>query len=228
MEELLKKVSQRKDGNQEAIDQLGLTNFEQPKPVERSNVSLKTLQKHYTIVSQVVHSASALGLHTLKGVCEEFLSILEFVGKFKLKKKLRWKVNRNDILQTMQVLVESFASWLKDIHENNGEVVLNQLHARIRRASLGDDGCLKLLKLDERPKIIVLPMTKVPKLTTLKLQYQLAQTLSTIGLYMNTLMQNINLGLMSYLAWMAGEAFPKQQISYKDYKVCYSPSDHTR
>ena len=216
MEEYTKKVRQGQDADEDALRDLGLTKVNYIPPVILDKARISELQKHFAIMGRIACGAKLLGRETLLQACEHFMGIILFVAKFKLKKKLIFHPARDDILETMESMVNSTKTFLNSIRESTAEANLARVLTMIRRAQNGDKECIKFFKLSKLPLLQLDLVRKVPYFSSLQNQFNCYQTYALGGEHLkDDAFKVVATALCSYINWIARESEPNRQIVCK-------------
>lgn len=117
------------------------------------------------------------------------------------------KTDVGDVLESMDDMVTSLSTFLKSIGDNKGEATFTHLREKCTGTRQGD----KDSELENVPTFRLTPMWKMPHFAMHKAMY--SETLEMVGIHLgDQAMKNVNLGLCSYLSWIAREAFPERDL----------------
>lgn len=209
----MKLVKRGQNNVEEALEELGLNQITPPGYKPRSNKTLTSIAKQFKVMARITCAARMLGRTVLRDVCYDLLGLLHFVARFKLKKTLKYTINRAEVLETMEVMLSSMISFLKSIGDTNGEARLMQLQQVVQRATHGDKDAMNFLEMDEPVSISMQSFKKVPRFSRMQIMYSASQTMSVIGQHMkDDITKTVNLAMCSFLDWMATEAYPDNRL----------------
>lgn len=209
----MKLVKRGQNSDKEALEELGLKEVTPLGYKPRSNKTLTNIAKQFKVMTRITCAARMLRRTVLRDVCQYLMGLLHFVAQYKLKKTLKYTINRAEVLETMEVMLSFLISFLKSIGDTNGEAKLMQLQQVVQRAMHSDKHSINFLGMDEPVSISVQSFNKVPRFSRLQIMYSASQTMSVIGQHMkDDVTKTVNMAMCSFLDWIATEAYPDNRL----------------
>lgn len=151
-------------GDEKAIAELRLTNMATIEFSALNEVTKDRLERIFTICAKAAIAGKVLGLECIKVSALNVMGLTQLLATAKLKCKLRYSVDKDDVYKRMDIISRDRRNWLEKLGETKeGKVyqAISWLENVVAYARQGDDESQELLNLRRLPSIQ--EKIKVPK-----------------------------------------------------------------
>ena len=181
-------------------------------PKDDFPIPLSIMRKHYVTGVKLRVAAKLLGRSTLEDSCKQLLELVDYVARYKYKKRLKCNFKQDQVLKTIGAHLLSIRTWAVNVDADCAQKI-QYLEDGVAAALQGDKEMEKFYGVDRLPPFLITPLKKEPTLTELRALHCTSFTLAAAAAkFGDCFLKKIASTTILYLKWLPAETYPGQTL----------------